>query len=192
MRPLSKDEMAVIWQDAAAQLCDELKISDKLMQEYIAATVKDIATRVKNAIDGELMETVFIPLKEKQEASLQFEDCEKMEDELFRSITTKIRDCRYVSDKLAIIKKDIHSFGDLVDILGGSCLFDDEYDVLFQSLTVMELALLYKKLPRYTIDGLHFTENEKEWQSKFSSFLDGMDGARREQILELAETISFA
>lgn len=50
----------------------------------------------------------------------QFEDGEKLDDESFRTIADEIRECRYVSDKISIIQRDIHSITDLVDILEGS------------------------------------------------------------------------
>ena len=115
-----------------------------------------------------------------------------MDDELFRSITEQIKECRYVSDKIAIIKRKIHSTIDLIDILEGYCIFDDEFSEIFKSLGDMELALLLKKVPTYTIDSsYHFTENEKEWHNRLNCFLKEIDLKRQKNIRQLSEKINY-
>ncbi|MBE0501969.1 MAG: hypothetical protein IBX47_11055 [Desulfuromonadales bacterium] len=190
---LSKDELDIILRDASTQLCEELNITNMFLQNHIAATALDLSARLKNALENDRLESVFISFKEKNtQPAFQFEDGEKMDDDLFRSIAAEIRDCRYVSDKIAIIRREIHSITDLVDILEGYCIFDAEFTGVFQSLGDMELALLLKKLPTHIIDpDLHFTENEKEWQNKLSCFFNEIDPARRENIRELADKIGL-
>ena len=40
------------------------------------------------------------------------------------AIADEIRVCRYVSDKIAIIQRELHSIIDLIDILEGDCILD--------------------------------------------------------------------
>lgn len=187
---LSKDKLDAMLQEASTQICKELIISDRLLKTHIAATVMDLSTRLKNALENNGLESIFISLKENPtQAIFHFEDGEKLDDETFRTIADEIRDCRYVSDKIAIIQREIHSITDLVDILEGYCIFDNEFVEIFQSLGDMELALLMKRLPTHMIDSdFHITENEKEWYDRLNCYYQAIDLTRRESIRELVET----
>jgi len=163
---LPKDKLSAVLQDASTKLCKELNITNRFLQKHIAATASALPAGIKNALENNRLDSIFISFKEKHPQSvIQFEDHEKMPDELFRSIVDEIRECRYVSDKVTIIRREIHSIADLVDIFEGYCLFDDEFAEVFQALGDMELALLLKKLPKYLIDpDLHLTENESSFR----------------------------
>ncbi|MFT5872187.1 MAG: hypothetical protein ACI8WT_001117 [Clostridium sp.] len=189
---LSQSKLDTMLKDASTQLCEQLNISDALLQKHIEATVFDLSTRLKNALENNRLESIFVTLKEDYaKPDFQFEDGIKMDDELFRNVMDEIKECRYVSDKIAIIQRKIHSSVDLIDILEGYCIFDNEFSEIFKSLGDMELALLLKKLPTYTIDSsFHFTENEKEWHIRLSCFLEGIDLIRQKSIRELSEKIN--
>ena len=191
MAHLSLEKLDEMLQDASAQICKELNITVKLLQEHIAAAVINLSANLKNALEKNRLETVFVTLKEDHPKQIiQYEDGGKMDDELFRSIAEEIRQCRYVSDKIVIIQREIHSIIDLTDILEGSCIFDDEFSEVFQSLGDMELALLLKIMPTHVIDAdHHFTENEKDWHKRLNCFFNEIDTARREGIRELSEKI---
>ncbi len=190
---IPKDNLTAVLRDASTKLCKELNISNRFLQKHISATASALPAGIKNALENNNLDSLFISFKEKHTQSvIQFKDHEKMPDELFRSIADEIRECRYVSDKITIIRREIHSIADLVDLLEGYCLFDDEFAQVFQALDDMELALLLKKLPKYLIDtDLHFTENEKEWQNKLKYFFEELDSARRDKIRELADKIDL-
>lgn len=188
---IPKDELESMLQHAATRLMKENKISDVLLQKHITAAVRDLSPKLIDALENNRLESVFVSLREDHTQPLmQFADGEKMDDELFRTIIDEIRQCRFVSDKIAIIQREIHSLTDLIDILEGYCVFDDEFYAIFGSLGDSELALLVKKLPTHIIDSeFHFTENEKEWQSKLDSYFTEIDVSRRKRIRELADKI---
>lgn len=188
---LPKEKLDLLLQDASTKLCRDYNISDQSLQKYIYAAAMNLLPKLMNALENNQLESIFISLKEKPSQSLLlFEEGKKMNDDLFRYITNEIRDCRLVSDKIAIIQKEVHSTTDLVDILGAYCIFDDEFDAVFQSLGDMELALLSKRLSKHITDlDLHFTEHEKEWQCKLTCFLNKMDITKRETIKKLAEKV---
>lgn len=190
---LSIYDLETLLQDAATQLCKQLNISDRLLIQHIAATVMDLSARLKNALENNGLESIFISLKENlTQPVIQFEDGAKMDDEAFRTIADELRECRYVADKIAIIQREIHSISDLVDILEGYCIFDNEFVEIFQSLGDIELALLLKRLPTYMIDSnYHITENEKEWHDRLNRFYQEIDLAKRESISELVEIIGW-
>ncbi len=90
-------------------------------------------------------------------------------------------------DKIAIIRREIHSITDFVDILEGYCIFDDEFAEIFKSLGDMDLALLIKKLSTYLTDSnFLYTENGKEWHDRLNCFFKEIDLTRKESIRELS------
>jgi len=188
-----KDELDLMLQYAASRLLGENSPSNVILQKHVTATLSDLSPKLIHALENNRLESMFIRLKENPDQPvMQFEDGIKIEDELFRTITDEIRQCRFVSDKIAIIQREIHSIADLVDILEGYCIFDDEYYEIFRSLRDTELALLSKKLPTHVIDSeFHFTENEKDWINRLTCFIDEIDISRRNRIRELAEKISI-
>ncbi len=193
LAPMADDRLYTILIDASKQLCQGFDITDGLLQAHITAAVPELVPGLKNALANNCLESVFVSLDGDQpQSAIKFADGRKAEDELFRNIADEIRRCRYVSDKIAIIRREIHSIADLVDILGGYCLFDDEYSQVFQSLGDMELALLLKKLPADTADtDLHYSENEKEWHHRLSSYLKNMEPVRRKRLIGLSGRIKL-
>ena len=133
---------------AAHELCQQLKISDSFLQKHIATTAAGLSPRIRHALETRQLASVFIPFREAPVQNLvQFEDGVKLSDEAFRGILDEMRQCRDLPVKIAIIQNEIHSLVDLVDLLEGYCIFDDEFAGIFQALGHMELALLSKKLP---------------------------------------------
>ncbi|WP_418791907.1 DUF6179 domain-containing protein [Phosphitispora sp. TUW77] len=189
---VSKNQIETTLINACTQLCSELNIFDKSLRQIMINTIKNLSSRLENALVNNRLESLFISLKEKRlQPSFKFEDGRKMDDELFRSIADEIRRCRYVSDKIVIIKREVQSLADLVDILEGYCLFDDEFFEVFQSLEDLELALLLQRLPKNAADSqlnytqLNYTEIEKEWHKQLNSFFKVIDVTKREQIKKL-------
>lgn len=62
----------------------------------------------------------------------------------FKKLSEEIRECSLVEDKIALIKNNIKSLEDLVDMLNADCLFEDEYIMYFKSLSKIEIMLLSK------------------------------------------------
>lgn len=192
LEALSKEELYMILQGASEQLFIQLDILSKELQEYILLTLQDASVSLKNALENNQLKAVFVILEENaRKQSLQFQDGLKMEDELFRKIAEEIGQCRFVSDKIEIIKKDIHSIVDLVDIFQGTCIFQEEFNKVFDSLGDMELALLLKMIPLSQDDfQLDHIESEEEWQCKLASYLKGLDSVRSGRIIELSNTVN--
>lgn len=113
-----------------------------------------------------------------------------MDDELFTKVTEDIKECSFANDKIAIIKRDVHSILDLIDIFEGDYIFEEEFVLLFQTLEDIELALLLKRLPEYMAAlGRPFTETEQEWEIRFTEYLKSLDAGRNNSIRDLAERI---
>ncbi|MEL7655996.1 MAG: hypothetical protein AAGU75_08820, partial [Bacillota bacterium] len=110
----------------------------------------------------------------------------------FRALADNIRECRLVSDKITIMKKQPLSMTDLTDLLEGDCFFENEYIAVLQSLKEIQLALLVKSLPLDPFDSsFQVDECNKEWQAFLNNFLNQIDPERKASILKAADLIEF-
>lgn len=131
-------------------------------------------------------------MKSSEDNLLRYQDGESLDDSLFKKVTEEIRDCSKVEDKMKIIREELHSLQDLVDILGADCIFDEEFSYIFKALEDFELALLLKYLPNNeAMDADYGTESEKEWHEKFIEFLDTLGPAKKEEIIKISEGIDL-
>lgn len=187
---LSSAELTHVLQAAAWELGDRMMISDTMLRQHIAAAVEELSVRVKRALEIDRLESVFVHFGEARQPALRFEEGEPLDDAVFRRITDEIRACRYIADKIAIIKGEIHSITDLVDMLEADCLFADEFTSVFASLDDAELAMLCKRLPTHLVDATHhITKSAQDWHEQFARYLLTMEELRRTRICLLAEEI---
>lgn len=119
-------------------------------------------------------------------AQARYLDGERLPDAALRALTREIRECRYACDKIALIRRQVISAADLIDVLEAFCFFSREYDSLFDSLDEWTLAILLQRQEQASaLDGLHRTRNETEWQGFFSAWLDAQPEQRRAKIRAL-------
>ncbi|HOV26093.1 MAG TPA: DUF6179 domain-containing protein [Pseudobacteroides sp.] len=186
---------------SVVKIIDELEIESEFLTKYIFETVDSISERIKELLKLNKLSNIFIAMKDNTDGTdIKFEDGKKMDDEMFRKVTEEIRSCRFVSDKLKIIWQEVHSFIDLVDILGADCIFENEFNELFSSFGNMELAMLLNELPSNKISGyrhlsikdfdLHLSESEKEWHAAFSAYLNSLNSARMKEIIEISNKLA--
>lgn len=194
---MKKDELDRTILNAKIELLEELKITKPALQEYINEAFYEIVTRLTSAIKNNQLSAVFIVHKEIENDLIKFKDSAQMDDDLFRKVIEDITDCDTASDKLAVIKREVHSFGDLHDILCADCIFDDEYVEILRSLEDIELALLYKKISPEGSDkpkddeDYNLSSSEKEWQTYFNSYFNSLEKNRRQNIIALSNKIDF-
>ena len=134
--------------------------------------------------DGTLTEE---PMEELA-ALAQFDDGVRMEDEEMRLFAEELVNCRFASDKVTMIRQKVRSFFDLLDILSSGCLFDVEFDAVFESLDDPFLALLMRETADR--EDLHATEYEQEWQDNFARFFQTLEPARKAAIIHLSKQIT--
>ena len=142
-----------------------------------------IRTRLDGAVSGRSRDFPFVALDhDTVEPSVLFTDAPRMTDEAFRDVVGELTACRYFEDKLTIITQRIHSFTDLVDLLGAGCLFDAEFTDLFGTLGNAELALLYQTAKADGADDLHRSAAQQDWQRAFFDYWNTLTPARRDEI----------
>lgn len=191
LEDLSENELNEVLKNASVKLCKELDITNEYLLTYISFTIEELSKRLKKELENDHLESIFVNYKEKAiKQVIHFMDGDKMDDDLFRAFATEIRECRFVSDKIAIINKEIHSISDLVDILEGACLFGNEFIEFFSTLGDNELAMLSNLLPVNKLDSI-LAESEKEWHVKLVEYFGGLDLTRRNSIIERADKIDL-
>ncbi len=110
-----------------------------------------------------------------------------MANSKFKKLTEEIRECSLVEDKILLIKNNIKSLEDLVDMLNADCLFGDEYITLFKSLSKMEIVLLSK----YISDLSFQDEYEKDLYVEFNKYILSLGKKEQRAISELKERINL-
>lgn len=130
-------------QNESANLCRSLKIVKPSQQSYLKAALNEIVVSITNALKTDTLDKIFVPVKiTPPRKKVQFDMGPKMDDRFFRAFLEEFNSCRFISDKLQLIKKDINSLADLNDLL----LFGDitalEANAIFDLLKDVELAAL--------------------------------------------------
>jgi hypothetical protein len=154
-----------------ADICYQiLDIKDKALIKYIQKSIFKIIPLINRSIKLNKLETVFISFAENHDNEfIEYTDGKKLSNSTFRKLSEKIRECTSINEKLQLIKDNIKSLEDLTDMLGAECLFGDEYNIYFRSLSQMELILLSK----YILD--RDLDNEKEWCIEFNKHISGLN-----------------
>ena len=60
-----------------------------------------------------------------------------MDNEKLRDLINEIKSCRFVSDKVAMVKQEVKSIGDLVEVLN-ICFWEEEAVALFKAFSKEE------------------------------------------------------
>lgn len=173
---------------AIEKICREFSIDNQELINYL----KNVSIEIGHEININKIDKIFITPTNEKENIIKYKDRESIKNNLFRYVTEEIRTCNTVEDKIKIIKEEIHSLRDLVDVLGADCIFEYEFYKVFKSLEDIEIALLIKYLPRNKdLDSYYGTESEKEWHEKLKEYLDYIDDYRKNNIMSLSNKIEI-
>lgn len=155
---------------------------------YIKKGILNIALLINERIKLNKLETVFISFNEEEPKEIiEYTDGKKMANSKFKKLTEEIRECSLVEDKILLIKNNIKSLEDLVDMLNADCLFGDEYIAFFKSLSKMEIVLLSK----YISDLSFEYEYEKDLYVEFNKYILSLKKEEQRAISELKKRINL-
>ena len=163
---LSKEKRLDKLIEVADRLCRTLGIIDKESIEYIKKTAISIYPRVEVSLVMGSIENIFLSFKYEEEPNeFIFIDNELMDNERLCTLIDEINECRFISDKIAIVRKEVKSIGDLVEILN-VCFFGKETIELFKAFSKDELYLI-----KYYLDtrGEYFSESK--WEIELINYL---------------------
>jgi hypothetical protein len=172
-----------------AKICWKiLEVKNEALVMYIKNSTLKVASLIKESIKLNKLETVFISFnKDNGNEMIEYTDGEKMANSKFKKLSEKIQECSLVEDKIELIRNNIKSLEDLVDMLNADCLFEDEYIMYFKSLSKMEITLLSKYIYELSFEN----EYEKEWYYEFNKYILGLSEEEQIAIGELKERIQL-
>lgn len=189
---LKHEELYMLISEEVKKMCNDFSIEDNYFISYLSKTGIKIISQIKESIDLNKLANIFITLNNSKDNLVKYEDGEAMDDSKFRIITEEIRACKSPDDKIKIIREEIHSLEDLVDVLGSDCIFDDEFIDVFKALDDFEIALLLKYIPNDSaIDREYGIEGEKEWHGKLQNYLNDLEEVKKEEIIQISKGIDI-
>lgn len=146
-RGKTRTEIDKILMEAVDQLSVLMELTEPL-KRYLSGSLPQIAAVVENAVLLQTLDRVFIlPRYPENNPKLIFSFGEKMDDEKYRKVLEEIMQCRYLADKKALIKIEIHSLADLEDILLDAEFNEEETLGILSELNLAEIAVLVKNHP---------------------------------------------
>lgn len=172
-----------------AKICSEiLDIKNEAVVTYIKKSSLKITSLINESIKLNRLETVFISFNDDNSNEMfEYTDGEKMTNSEFKKLSEEIRECSLVKDKIVLIKNNIKSLEDLVDMLDAECLFEDEYINCFKSLSKMEIILLSKYISELSFEN----EYEKQWYYEFNEYILSLREEEQIAIREAKERIEL-
>lgn len=170
----------------ADRCCEILDIRNKALINYISKSIPKITSLINTSIGLDRLENIFISFDDNNDNEvIEYIDGKKLSNSVFKKLSEKIRECSSVKDKVTLIKNNIKSLEDLVDMLEAECLFEDEFSMVFKSLSSMEIILLAKHISDLSLRN----EYEKEWYFEFNKFISSLNEEEQMRIGKLKEKI---
>lgn len=189
---LSQLELKNLLNNAEEKICYQLCIEDENIIGYINRTICMIGQEIRSHLKMNTLKNLFITLSWSEKQKLKFEDGKSLKNKAFRQITEEIRGCSQVGRKIEIVRAELHSLRDLMDVFSADCIFDDEFTDIFKTLSDFEIALLMKHISNETGWGTDYgTESEKEWQKKFKEYFETLNNRKKMEIIRVSYEIEI-
>lgn len=201
-----REQRAVVIDEAMEQLQEALQ-TDQALTRYMNRCRGELMQRVNNAAENGGLESLIIREREEREKSmvLMLNENERMNDVQMRKLVDRITESDDTENKVRLIRDQVASLHDYLDLLHADCLFGDEYDALFATFGDVELAV-FAKIVFYeelrgdlrdfqdiVTDGI---ETENEWEMHYISLMQQLEDERLKTVGRLIydmdyEEISF-
>lgn len=171
LKKMTIDEIREELIKACENICFKLKINIDFEISYIKETALNLIPRIEEGIKNNNLENIFLSFNfEESEASSIFIDNENMDDEKLRSLIDEVRSCRFIKDKITIIRNEAQSLDDLVEILN-NCIWEDEVEELVNTLGRDTVELLKCYLNNKLNDNISNTG----WENKFKIYVGNLN-----------------
>jgi len=177
--------------EAAVKILEELNVDSLSLQRYIERSLPRIISNITNAIKNNTLNKTFVsPVNPGLEPRIRFVSGTKMHDEDYRKLIDELIICRHSSDKLALIKEKVKSFGDLEDLLFDAQLSEEETASVFDILGDVEIAALIRRHPFKTdMQAVDLSEGEMAVRLYLKNYIDRLPKGKQEEIFEKADML---
>lgn len=189
---LSKDDEHVLASTvlrAAGIVLEELSITSLSLRKYIGKILPEITANISRSIKTNTLDKAFVsPVNPDLKPKIKFLSGLKMDDEEYRKLIEELLICRNSSDKLALIKEKVKSFGDFEDLLFDAELSEAEMASIISILGDVGIAALIKRHPFKTdIQAEVLTEAELALRFCLKSYIQQLEAGRQEKIFGLVK-----
>lgn len=190
LEPLPEPALRAVLLRGEELVEEELGVPQGEISGYMRSTVADsIAVRVEQAVRTGTLDQVFvIPADRSHAPVVRFQDGAAMEDELFRSFVREMGDCRFLSDKIAMIRRKLSSLRDLADLMEAEVFAEWEWEPLFTELGDTELAALLSQPADWEVPTAE-TQEQPAWMCALKRYLRGAGRHREGRIREIYSAI---
>lgn len=189
-------------QEAIHRLLQERQICDPSLADYMNRCKKEVIQRIVHAAKHNSLEAVIITRQEETMKPIAFSVSaeDRISDAELRLMLEEIRQLEDKEDKAKLIKSRLRSLHDFLDILESDCLYEDEYEALFETFGDIELAVLFKIVfyesirndRKHLLTIINDTEvNGSEWQTYFTHYLKSLSRNRLGSIELLIHHIDY-
>ena len=181
---LNAAEIMELVTGAISRVCEAASIgSDSAMRAYCDRAGRELSVRITLQLKQNDLRELFPSFGEARRVTFAYTDGEPMPDEELRALIEEMRDCRFTSDKLAMLKRQVKSLRDYIEILP-ECFGKEEYANAFAPLSEEELAallrLLFERLGEWPVAA------ETEWIAALVGYIGAVPAQSRARILSMA------
>lgn len=188
LEKMSSEKLKEELLQCADKCCTILNIENKDLISYIKKSTIKLTDWLYESMKVNKLETVFISSKENiDDEFIEYIDGQKLSNSAFKTLSEKIRESSTIQDKIKLINNNIKSLEDLIDMLNAECLFEDEFMLLFKSLSKTYIILLAKHISDFSLNN----DYEKEWYYEFKKYLLSLSEEDQKNIGNLKEKINI-
>lgn len=184
LRGCSGEELALRITEAVGRVCETAGIgNDSAVRAYLAHAGRELCARITLQLKQDDLRGLFPSFGEARRVTFAYTDGEPMPDEDLRALIEEMRTCRYTEDKLTMLKRQVKSLRDYIELLP-ECFEEEEYAQAFAPLSEEELAallrLLYERLGEWPDPA------ESGWISALLKYIVAFPAQSKARILSMA------
>lgn len=187
---LSAAPMRHLLRDAAQALDHSLGLRDIALMRYMSDASAALVPGIRNALETKKLSRMFLSIKAAP-SPVFFHDAPRIDDKQFHALVNEIADCRHASDRIELVRMNVASIADLVDLFEACGLTQADMGAVLQTLGDDALAMLLHISRQFPPDILHTNSAELTWHCALKTHIEGLDAARRTHIREMARHIQF-
>ena len=185
------------------EICNKFDNKDihKILKTYGDIYKIDYRDLLINIFEMTINNAVFSILCNSNSLEIEKEEFEKLNNNLKKITTEEVRELieeiissDNIYEKITLINKKINSIKDYVDMLKSDCLFEDEYMMLYMSLSNLELSFLGKYVfyGEYRIEDIELKKylrkkinTTNEWEKFYIEYLKSLSESKLKEIENL-------
>lgn len=163
----TQEEMVRLIDEKLKSLLKELSLEEEVFYTYFKLDIKEFVKELYLYKEQNLLNIVIslrkeYTFKEKE----HFQDGDLIDDNILRKIINEIKECRFLYDKIEIIKRNIKSLRDLKELLN-ECFYENEFKYVFDMLSNEEINVMIKDIKEKKA----FQEYLCEWEEAFLKYV---------------------